>query len=53
MVVQEKFEGEKSFKCEECGFHFKEKDVAVTCENFCRDRGICNSNITEKALERN
>lgn len=53
MVLKERFEGEDSFQCEECGFHFKDKDLAEKCEEFCREKGMCNSQITEKALERN
>ena len=52
MVVKEKFEGQESFRCEECGFHFEEEDTAERCENYCRKKGMCNSEITKKALER-
>lgn len=52
MVVQEKFDGEDSFKCEECGFHFRKENLAEKCENYCKEKSMCNSKITEKALER-
>ncbi|MFB6115386.1 MAG: hypothetical protein ABEK04_03760 [Candidatus Nanohalobium sp.] len=52
MVKKEKFEGEEAFKCEECGMHYQEKDLAEKCERYCREKGMCNSEITEKSLER-
>lgn len=53
MVLEEEFNGVDSFKCEECGFHFEEKDLAEKCESYCRDKGVCSSEITKNALERN
>ncbi|MFB6158620.1 MAG: hypothetical protein ABEJ95_03065 [Candidatus Nanohalobium sp.] len=51
MVVEEKFEGEDSFKCEVCGFHYIERELAEKCEEACRD-GHCKESITRKSFER-
>lgn len=52
MVVKEEFKGEKAFKCEECGFHYREKEMAEKCEEHCRDYDACDTEYVQKALER-
>ncbi len=32
MVVEEEYSGQESYRCEECGFHYKEKRMAEKCE---------------------
>lgn len=52
MVVKEEFEGNKAFKCEECGFHYEKEKAAEKCEEHCRDYDACDTEIVENALER-
>jgi hypothetical protein len=52
MVCRDDFQGQESFKCEECGFHYEEKELAEKCEEFCREKGVCNFDITTESLER-
>lgn len=52
MVVEEKYEDEKAYKCEECGFHYRDKRMAKKCEKHCRDYDACDTEIVENSLER-
>lgn len=52
MVEKTEFEGEEAYRCEACGFHYREKEVAEKCEEYCNKNNICKSEITEKSLER-
>jgi hypothetical protein len=59
MVEKEGFQGSETYKCEECGLHYETEEQAEECENFCRDKGVCDFDITteskvetEKSLER-
>jgi len=51
MVKKEEFEGEESFRCEVCGFHYKEKEMAEECEKHCLENDSCDSEIAMNALE--
>lgn len=39
------------YQCEECGFHYKEKELAEKCEAWCREHQSCNLEITRHAIE--
>lgn len=52
MVEKEIFEGGASFRCEACGFHYGNRTDAEICEEFCEEKGICDSDITSRSLER-
>ncbi len=52
MVEKEEFQTSESYKCVECGFHYETEEKAEECENFCKDKGVCNFDITKKSLER-
>jgi hypothetical protein len=52
MVKKEKFEGQRSFKCEECGFHYENRKMAEECEEHCRDFDACDTRIVKNSLER-
>ncbi len=52
MVTKEKFQGEETFACGECGMHYREKTDAEECEDFCREKGICNTEIIDRSVER-
>jgi hypothetical protein len=51
MVKKEEFQGSESYKCVECGFHYETEEQAE-CEEFCKDKGVCDFDITTKSLER-
>lgn len=52
MVLEENYSGNKAYKCEECGMHYQDRSTAERCEAYCREEGMCNSEITKKSLER-
>ncbi len=52
MVVEEEYEGQDSFKCEECGFHYRDREMAENCEEHCRDYSACDTEIVMNSLER-
>jgi hypothetical protein len=52
MVEKEGFQGSESYKCVECGFHYETEKQAEKCENFCKDKGVCDFDTTTKSLER-
>jgi len=39
------------YQCEECGFHYAEKEMAEKCEAWCREHKSCNIEITAHAEE--
>jgi len=39
------------YQCEECGFHYGDKDWAEKCEAWCRESHSCNIEITSHAEE--
>lgn len=52
MVVKERFEGQESYKCEECGFHYIDRGMAEKCEEHCKDYAACDTEIAVNSLER-
>ncbi|MDP3779530.1 MAG: hypothetical protein Q8R30_05845 [bacterium] len=45
-------EGNKElYRCEECGFHYEDRQMAETCEAWCREHHTCNIEITAHAQE--
>jgi len=44
-------EDKKLYQCEECGFHYVEKEQAEKCEAWCREYKSCNIEITAHAEE--
>ena len=51
MVLEVNKENKKYFKCEECGFHYEEREWAEKCEVWCRESKSCNLEITAHAEE--
>jgi len=37
-------------RCEECGFEYKEKELAEKCEAWCKEHQSCNIEITKHAF---
>ena len=52
MTTETDYEGEKAYRCDACGMHYRDRGTAEKCESYCVEKGICNSEITEKSLER-
>lgn len=42
---------ENKWKCDVCGFHYKEKEWAEKCNAWCKERNSCNLEITARAEE--
>lgn len=42
---------QKLYQCEACGFHYREKEWAEKCEQWCREHNSCNFEITAHAEE--
>lgn len=45
------FFSKQLYKCEECGFHYKEKELAEKCGVWCKEYQSCNIEITSQAEE--
>lgn len=42
---------EKLYQCEECGFHYEDKEWAEKCETWCQEHHSCHIEITSHAEE--
>jgi len=52
LMVKEIQKGEKTvYQCEECGFHYEDREWAEKCEKWCRERHSCNIDITSHSEE--
>ena len=41
------------FSCEVCKFKYKEREWAQKCEDWCKEKGSCNMEITAHAVRDN
>lgn len=39
------------YQCEECGFHYADREIAEKCEQWCKENHTCNLEITKDAIE--
>lgn len=39
------------YQCEECGFHYEDREQAEKCQAWCTEHKSCNIEITAKAIE--
>ncbi len=39
------------YRCEECGFHYSDKEWAEKCEAWCKENHSCNIEIISHAEE--
>lgn len=46
-MVQEK----KLYKCSICGFHYKDKQMAKECHEYCSAHKSCSMEITKHSVE--
>lgn len=51
MVKITQKENQELYQCEECGFHYREKELAERCESWCREHKSCSLEITAYAEE--
>lgn len=40
-----------TYRCAECGFHYRDKATAEKCGRWCRAHRSCNIEITKEAVE--
>ena len=51
MVKVIKQNDKELYQCEECGFHYADKEWVEKCEAWCREHKSCNIEITAHAEE--
>lgn len=39
------------YQCEECGLHYRDRELAARCEAWCREHKSCNLEIIAHAEE--
>lgn len=42
---------EKTFRCPECGMHYRDRKIAKRCEDFCRSHQACSLEIAKLSIE--
>ena len=52
MVKEVEKDGKIVYQCEDCGFHYEDRDTAERCEAFCKEKGMCSTDITANSIER-
>lgn len=50
MVKRSSQKDQMLYKCEACGFEYKEIENAQQCENFCREYNSCSTEIAKHAV---
>jgi hypothetical protein len=40
------------YQCAECGLHYRDKETAKQCEEWCKEHNSCNLEITRHSVER-
>jgi rubrerythrin len=51
MVVEEQYNGQETYRCSICGFHYTTAETARNCEDYCRTHNGCRSDLAKQALE--
>lgn len=51
MVKVIKENNKELYQCEECGFHYEDREWTEKCEAWCREHKSCNIEITAHAEE--
>jgi len=51
MVTEKKVNGKTHFMCEECRFYYKNRKIALQCEEFCRKNKSCNLKLIKYAIK--
>jgi hypothetical protein len=50
MVSEKEVKGEKIFICDICGLGYREKETALSCEDYCDRYKSCSIEITKDAV---
>ncbi len=50
MVSQKEHEGEIIFICDLCGFGYRKRETAESCEEYCAENQSCSIEITKDAV---
>jgi hypothetical protein len=50
MVSEKQHEGERIYLCDVCGFGYRKKEQAESCEEFCTRTNSCSIAITKDAV---
>jgi transposase-like protein len=50
-MVDDARKEEQLYRCDECGFHYRDKATAERCRAWCREHKSCNLDITKDAVE--
>ena len=50
MVSEKQHEGERLYLCDVCGFGYRKKEQAESCEEFCARTHSCSIAITKDAV---
>ncbi len=50
MVSEKQYEGERLYICDVCGFGYRKKEQAASCEEFCARTNSCSIAITKDAV---
>jgi predicted Zn-ribbon and HTH transcriptional regulator len=50
MVTKSEKDGLVVYKCDECGFSYKDEAIAGQCEEWCKIHKSCNIEITKNAI---
>jgi hypothetical protein len=50
MVSEKQHEGERLYICDVCGFGYRKKEQAASCEEFCARTNSCSIAITKDAV---
>lgn len=50
MVKEISFGNGRAYQCSICMFVYKEKELAIKCEKFCKKNNACSIEITKYAI---
>ncbi len=50
MVSEKQHEGERLYLCDVCGFGYRKKEQAESCEEYCARTNSCSIAITKDAV---
>jgi len=53
MVKETNLDGKIVFKCEKCGWLYRDEDIATKCENWCKNHKSCNLEYQKHAIKLN
>jgi hypothetical protein len=51
MVKEVKTKEDTLFQCEECGFKYREREMAEKCQAWCAEHKSCNLEIISNAVD--